>query len=106
MAQSKQWKEAEREVARLLNSVRIGPSGSNTPDIGVRSPQESLGAEVKYMQRLSLRSEHLDQAQRNALDHGYLDWALFIREAKSGRRVVVISYDYFAKLFHNQKEDQ
>lgn len=82
------WKAFERRVAKDLGGERAGPTGKNGPDvIGI-----PLAPECKYMQKLSLRTEHINQAIRNA---GDLPWALFLQEGGTSRRYVVLDYDTF-----------
>lgn len=100
---SNQWKVFEREVARDLGGERTGPTGKDSPDV-INLPIP-FAPECKYMQRLSLKTDHLRQAKANAKGQ---DWGLFIREAKSGRRVVVLEYKTFLKFWkhHVKYEEQ
>jgi hypothetical protein len=92
---SKQWKNVERELAEKLGGCRTGPTGKNDCDV---SGIPDWGPEVKYMQRLCLRTDHIKQAKANAARVGKR-WLLYIREAKSGRRVVVLDLEDFVWLF-------
>lgn len=94
---SQQWKSHEREVAKDLGGVRTGPRGFDLPDV---SGLDDLAVEAKYMQRLSLRTDHLEQAIKNAKG---VPWILALREAKTGRRVVVLDYKHFLDLYRRSQ---
>lgn len=91
---SKQWKDWEREVARDLGGVRTGPRGFDVPD--VTDLPIPFAPECKYQKRLSLKSEDLKQAIHNARGN---PWALFLREARTGRRFVVLPYKTFIPMW-------
>ena len=98
---SKQWKEWEREVARDLGGVRTGPRGSDVPD--VTDLPIDFAPECKYQKRLSLKDKDLTQAKHNARGS---EWALFLRESRSGRRFVVVPYKTFIKMRDSNTEDK
>lgn len=98
---SKQWKEWEREVARDLGGVRTGPRGFDVPDV-TDLPIE-FAPECKYQKRLSLKDADLKQAKHNARDR---EWALFLREARTGRRFVVVPYKTFLKMWDKYTEGE
>jgi hypothetical protein len=97
LAQSKQWKVWERECAKDLGGTRTGPRGFGLPDVA----DIPIALEAKYMQALSLRGDHLKQAQTNA---NGLPWALALREAKTGRRVAVCDWSFFVELYNAWRE--
>lgn len=97
---SKQWKDWEREVARDLGGTRTGPRGFDVPDV-INLPRGF--AECKYQKRLSLRDADLKQAEHNARKN---EWALFLREAKTGRRFVVVPYNTFVKMWDSYTEGE
>ena len=99
--QSKQWKAWEREVANDLGGKRTGPRGEDLPDV-VDLP-DGFAPECKYQKRISLKTEDLKQAQHNARGN---EWALFLREARSGRRYVVIQYDTFLTFWNARYEGE
>jgi hypothetical protein len=80
----------ERQVANDLGGVRTGPTGLNDPDI--KDLPIPFAVECKYRQRLSIQNADLKQAHLNARG---LPWGVFIREARSGRRFVVLPYSVF-----------
>ena len=90
----KQGKDWEREVARDLGGKGTGPRGFDVPDV-VDLPIE-FAPECKYQKRLSLKDADLKQAEHNARKK---EWALFLREARSGRRFVVVPYKTFLKMW-------
>ena len=102
--QSKQWKEWEREVARDLGGTRTGPRGFDVPDV-IDLPG-GFSPECKYQKRLALKTEDLKQAEHNARGS---EWALFLREGKTGRRFVVVPYNTYTKMWNEihteDKED-
>ena len=92
--QSNAWKDFERRVAKDLGGVRGGPTGFTTPDvIGLPVP---FAPECKYMQTLSLRKAHVDQARKNARGK---PWGLFLQEAKTSQRLVVLEYETFLTMW-------
>ena len=91
---SKQWKDWEREVARDLGGTRTGPRGFDVPDV-INLPK-GFAPECKYQKRLSLKDADLKQAEHNARKN---EWSLFLREARSGRRFVVVPYKTFLKMW-------
>lgn len=91
---SKQWKDWEREVARDLGGKRTGPRGFDVPDV-VDLPVD-FAPECKYQKRLSLKDADLKQAAHNARGK---EWSVFLREAKTGRRFVVVPYKTFLKMW-------
>lgn len=91
---SKQWKDWEREVARDLGGTRTGPRGFDVPDV-IDLPG-GFAPECKYQKRLALRDADLKQAAHNARGN---EWSLFLREAKTGRRFVVVPYKLFLKMW-------
>jgi hypothetical protein len=91
---SKQWKDWEREVARDLGGTRTGPRGFDVPDV-IDLPGD-FAPECKYQKRLSLKDADLKQAAHNARGR---EWAVFLREAKTGRRFVVVPYKTFLKMW-------
>ena len=96
---SKQWKDWEREVARDLGGTRTGPRGHDVPDV-VDLPG-NFSPECKYQKRLSLKNDDLKQAHHNARGS---EWALFLREARTGRRYTVVPYHTFIKMWQTYKE--
>jgi hypothetical protein len=101
--QSKQWKDWEREVARDLGGTRTGPRGFDVPDV-IDLPN-GFSPECKYQKRLALKTEDLKQAEHNARGS---EWALFLREGRTGRRFVVVPYKTYVKmwnLIHADKDD-
>ena len=57
------WKAAERRIAAMLGGLRVGPSGTNTPDVTT----SILAVEVKTRKSLPAWLKNaLDQAERNA----------------------------------------
>lgn len=97
---SKQWKDWEREVARDLGGVRTGPRGHDVPDVcDLPIP---FAPECKYQKRLALKTEDLKQAEHNARG---VPWALFLREAKTGRRFAVVPYKYFVTMWDNHTKE-
>ena len=99
---SKQWKDWEREVAKDLGGKRTGPRGFNLPDVS-ELPGD-FSPECKYQKRLSLKDADLKQAEHNARKK---EWALFLREARTGRRFVVVPYKTFIKMWNSYtKEDK
>ena len=101
-SRSKQWKDWEREVAKDLGGKRTGPRGFNLPDVS-ELPRE-FAPECKYQKRLSLKDADLKQAEHNARKN---EWSLFLREARSGRRFVVVPYKTFIKMWNSYtKEDK
>ena len=101
---SKQWKDWEREVAKDLGGKRTGPRGFNLPDVS-ELPRE-FAPECKYQKRLSLKDADLKQAEHNARKR---EWALFLREARTGRRFVVVPYKTFLKMWEaytKENEDE
>jgi hypothetical protein len=107
VARSQQWKVWEREVARDLGGERTGPRGLGLPDVSnipARFPFNLFAPECKYGQRLALRGADIAQATKNARGR---KWGLFLREAKTGTRLVVIPYTDFLILWesYNQQED-
>jgi hypothetical protein len=92
--QSKQWKDWEREVARDLGGTRTGPRGFDVPDV-IDLP-DGFAPECKYQKRLSLKNVDLEQADHNARGK---EWALFLREARTGRRFVVVPYKTYIKMW-------
>lgn len=97
---SKQWKEWEREVARDLGGTRTGPRGFDVPDV-IDLP-EHFSPECKYQKRLSLKDADLKQAEHNARGN---EWSLFLREARSGKRYVVVPYKTFIKFWNSYTKD-
>lgn len=89
----KRW---ELEVAKALGTKRTGPTGLNDPDV----IHDTLAVECKALGRLALRSDHLEQAIRNAKGR---QWVLAIKEYRTGRRVVVIDFDHFIALQSNME---
>lgn len=102
MAQSNVWKVWERQVAKDLGGERTGPRGFGLPDVIL----PNMAPECKAQARLTLRAKDMEQAETNRQHTGKTWWALFLRENKTARKVVVLPYDYFVELYHNQKEDQ
>jgi hypothetical protein len=98
--QSKQWKDWEREVARDLGGTRTGPRGFDVPDV-IDLPQ-GFAPECKYQKRLSLKDADLKQADHNARGN---EWSLFLREAQTGRRLVVVPYKTFLKMWDAYKQE-
>ena len=99
---SKQWKDWEREVARDLGGTRSGPRGTDVP--AVSDLPNGFAPECKYQKRLSLKDADLKQAEHNARKN---EWSLFLREARSGRRFVVVPYKTFIKMWNSYtKEDK
>jgi hypothetical protein len=96
---SKQWKEWEREVARDLGGVRTGPRGFDVPDVS--ELPNNFSPECKYQKRISLKTEDLKQAEHNARGN---EWALFLREARTGRRLVVLPYNTFLNMWDTYTE--
>lgn len=93
-ARSKQWKDWEREVARDLGGTRSGPRGMDVPDVS--DLPGNFAPECKFQKRLSLKDADLKQAEHNARKN---EWSLFLREAKTGRRFVVVPYKTFLKMW-------
>lgn len=91
---SKQWKDWEREVARDLGGTRTGPRGFDVPDV-VDLPVP-FAPECKYQKRLSMKTEDIKQAIHNARGK---PWGLFLREARTGRRFVILPYDIFLSMW-------
>jgi hypothetical protein len=98
--QSKQWKDWEREVARDLGGTRTGPRGFDVPDV-IDLP-EQFAPECKYQKRLSLKDADLKQAEHNARGN---EWSLFLREAHTGRRLVVVPYQTFLKFWNSYTKE-
>lgn len=89
----------EREVAKALGGKRTGPTGMDDPD--VTDLPIPFAPECKYRQRLSILDSDIKQATRNARG---LPWGVFIREAKSGRRFVVLPYSVFLDFYNAKVE--
>ena len=87
----KNW---EREVAKDLGGNRTGPTGKNSVDVDY----PHVGIECKYQSKLSLRSDDLAQARKNAADAGYTNWALLLKRRGGRDKLAVIEYDYLLEL--------
>jgi hypothetical protein len=98
---SKQWKAWEREVAADLGGKRTGPRGEDLPD--VMELTGGFAPECKYQKRLSLKDADLKQAHHNA--RGNM-WGLFLREARSGKRYVVVPYRTFLRFWDAYEKEQ
>lgn len=81
----------EREVARDFDTNRTGPTGKNDCDINYAP----VGIECKYQGRLSLRTDDLTQARRNAGDR---PWALVLKERGGRVKLMVLDYDHGVEL--------
>ena len=97
---SKQWKAWEREVAADLGGKRTGPRGEDLPD--VMDLPGNFAPECKYQKRLSLKDADLKQAKHNARGN---EWSLFLREARTGRRYVVVPYNTFLKMWDSYTKE-
>lgn len=100
MARSQQWKAAERELAKAMNGERTGPRGFGLPD--VLHPR--WNPEVKYGKArwfTAQLNKDLKQAETNARGGR---WFVYLREAITGRRYVVIPYIYFLDLLKIEEE--
>lgn len=77
---STQWKQRERDVARLLGGTRVGPSGQDTNDVD----HPVLAIEVKYRSHLPAWAiECLEQARKARRATGKIPIAVL---AEKGRR--------------------
>jgi len=83
------WKDLERRVARALGGERNGPN----PGSDVAGTPYSI--EVKRMKRLSLRSDHLEQARRQAAAEGK-PWLLVIGTHGDRNPVAVVDFKWLA----------
>jgi hypothetical protein len=66
----------------------------------------NFAPECKFQKRLSLKDADLKQAEHNARNN---EWSLFLREAKTGRRFVVVPYKTFLKMwdaYTKEKENE
>lgn len=92
------WKAWERRIANDLRGIltkwgnsrgvsRSGPVGSNVPDI---RGFPLISVEAKEQAKLALLKKDLDQTERNKLDLHM--GALALKEKKTGRKYVVMSY--------------
>jgi hypothetical protein len=97
---SKQWKAWEREVAADLGGKRTGPRGEDLPD--VMDLPGNFAPECKYQKRLALKSADLSQAHHNARGN---EWGLFLRESRSGKRLVVLPYKTFLNMWNSYTKD-
>lgn len=91
----------EREVAKDLGGERTGPRGLGLPDVSAIEaphPFNLYAPECKYGQRLALREADIQQAIKNARGRR---WGLFLREAKTGRRMVALPYADFLILWES-----
>ena len=96
MSRSNAWKVWERTFATDHGGTRTGPRGFGLPD-SIDCP--GIAPECKYMQQLSLRASHMDQARENATRIGKPP-VLFLKQAgHKGRKVVVIEYDTWLEKF-------
>ena len=98
--QSKQWKDWEREVARDLGGTRTGPVGFDVPDVS--DLPQGFAPECKYQKRLSLTDADLKQAEHNARGN---ERSLFLRQAHTGKRYVVVPYKTFLKMWDAYKQE-
>ena len=96
----KAWKVWERQVAKDHGGVRTGPRGFGLPDAVV----PVIAPECKYMRKLALRADHMDQARENATRVGK-EPVLFLKEAgHGGRKVVVLDYELWLRFWPHIKE--
>lgn len=98
---SKAWKAWELQVAKDHGGTRTGPRGFGLPD-SIDVP--GIAPECKYMRKLALRGDHMDQARENATRIGK-EPVLFLKQAgHGGRKVVVLDYALWLRLWPHIKE--
>lgn len=100
MTKSQQWKATERELAKAMGGIRTGPRGTNTPDVihPRWSPECKFGQPRWFSAQLN---KDIEQAKRNA---GGKKWFIYIREAVTGRRFIVVPYQEFIELLKLEEE--
>ncbi len=80
------WKSTERRIAKVFGGRRLGPTGSDTPD--VLTPWLSI--EVKHRSKLpAWIVEALDKARRGA-EVGQLGIAIFHEAGKHGEGDLIV----------------
>lgn len=96
---SNAWKQLERDVANDFGGKRTGARGLPVPD--VENQVGDIAIECKYMNKISLRQAHLEQAERNARGR---PWLLVLRKHRSRKKLAVVDYDYFRMLYLHYHE--
>lgn len=94
---SDRGKSWERKVAKEMGDQRTGNRGTNTTD----TTNEHWGVECKALDKLQLRETHLQQAITNAREK---PWLLPMKEAGTGRAIVMMDYKKFIHVHLFLKE--